>query len=219
MSRTMRRRALLVVSLGAALAGCGVFPTFHGDAASSTALPADQVLIVGRIDLVPSLRGDEQKLRVGAVDPFDTEGKLRQRAILFLSDEPSAERRQTSHVMNPRLGDWFVVAVPRSQRFVADAAVFMSYEPELLSRRQARVNTAQLVLPAPFALDIRPGDRAIYIGSWRVWRDEFHQVTRLQVSNDLVAARAELERRAGGATLLRAALPQLQATRAVAAAR
>jgi hypothetical protein len=219
MNRTRHRRALVLTALGVTLTGCGVIPTFHGEADAVAAPAADQVLLVGRIDLVPALRPDEQTLRVGSIDPFDTEGKLRQRAILFLDDQRPPERRQTGHVMNPRLGEWFVVAVPRTQRFVADAAVFMSYEPQMLGRRQARVNSAQLLLPALFELDIRPGDQALYIGSWRVWRDEFHQVTRLQVGQDLAAARAVLDRRTGGRVTLRTALPAVAATGAAALTR
>ncbi len=213
MSAALPRRRVVLGALGAALGatlpGCGVIPTFHPEARRDAALPADHVLIVGRIDLIPPLRDDDQHIRVGGIDPLDTEGKLRHRAVFFLADAPATERRQTASVMNPRLGEWFVVAVPRTQRYVADAAVFMAYEPLLYGRRQATVQTSQLVLPALFGFDIRPQDRAVYIGSWRVWRDEFHQVTRLLVSNELSVARTELERRVGGAVALRAALPDL----------
>lgn len=209
MTAAIRRRSLLLGALAAPLAGCSVIPTFHPEATAGAPLPADRVLLVGRIDLIPALRPDEQKLRIGSVDPFDTEGKLRRRAILFLSDTAVAERQQTSSVLNPLLGEWFVVALPRSQRFVADATVFMEYQPLLQGRRHATLETSQLLLPAPFAMDLRPTDQAVYIGSWRVWRDEFHQVSRMEVVDETAAARAALARRVGTGVALRTALPEI----------
>lgn len=207
MSAALGRRAVLLAAVAAPLAGCGVIPTFHAEAARGATVPADHVLVVGRIDLIPPLRSDDQKLRVGRLDPFDTEGKLRNRAVFFLADEPARERRQTASVMNPALGQWFVVALPRSQRFVTDAAVFMEYTPMLQGRRQGSIDTAQLQLPAPFALDLRPNDQAVYIGSWRVWRDEFQTVTRLEIADESAAARAALASRRGAGVALRTALP------------
>lgn len=212
----MDRRAVLrggtaaTAALLASLVGCSVIPTFHPELKQGMAVPPDHVLLVGRIDLIPPLQADEQKIRVGSVDPFDTAGKLRHRAVFFLDDVPAEKRRQTGSVMNPALGRWFVVPVPRSQRFVADAAVFMEYEPLLTGRRQAVVETAQLVLPALFAFDLRPTDQAVYIGSWRVWRDEFHQVTRLEIVDESAAARAALTGRLSAGVPLRAALPDVQ---------
>lgn len=203
------RRAMLLAALATQLAGCGVIPTFHPEVQRGTSVPADHVLLVGRIDLIPPLRADEQKIRVGRVDPFDTEGKLRHRAVFFLADALGSERRQTGSVMNPALGEWFVVALPRSKRFVADAAVFMAYEPRLQGRRQATVETSQLVLPALFAFDLRPTDQAVYIGSWRVWRDEFNQVTRLEIDDESAAAHAALTRHVDTRVALRTALPDV----------
>jgi len=209
MTASLRRRALLLASFAAPLAGCSVIPTFHPEVRRGTAVPADHVLVVGRIDLIPPLRADDQKIRVGTIDPFDTASKLRNRAVIFLADTPVKERRQTASVMNPVLGEWFVVALPRSQRHVADAAVFMEYEPQLQGRRQATVETAQLVLPALFAFDFRSTDQAVYIGSWRVWRDEFHAVTRLEIVDESAAARSALARQVGTVTAMRAVLPDI----------
>jgi hypothetical protein len=189
MSVWPRRRGVILAAMGWALSGCAIVPTFHAEA-TRAAVAADHVLLVGRIDLIPPLGADEQKLRIGGIDPADVRGKLHRRAVFFLDDAVATSRRQTASVMNPVLGEWFVVSIPRTQRFVTDAAVFMAYEPLLYGRRQAVVNTAQLMLPALFAWDIRPGDQALYVGSWRVWRDEFHQVTRFEVVDDLAGASA-----------------------------
>lgn len=187
-------RRIALAALGATaltpLSGCGtLIPSRYPEAQAGRAPGSDEVLLVGRIELVPRLRPDEQKLRVGTFDPADMRGQLHQRAVLFLGNTSTGERENTGHYINPPLEEWFAFVIKREHRHITDALVYMEYEPLLYGRRQAVVNTAQLQLPAPLSLDLRPEDRAVYVGTWRLWRDEFHQVTRATVVNDLAGAR------------------------------
>lgn len=190
------------------LIGCGsLIPSRYPEFTPSQALRDDEMLIVGRIELIPRLRPDEQKLRVGSFDPADMRGKLHQRAVLYLGASNPGAREPSGHYINPLLDEWFVFVVKREHRHITEALVYMEYEPLLYGKRQAAVNSAQLQLPAPIALDVRPQDKALYIGTWRIWRDEFHAVTRASVVNDLAGARAALLRMRGSDAGLRAALP------------
>lgn len=210
MQRT-RRHALAALGATAltALSGCGsLIPSRYPEAHAAAPLGEGELLIVGRIELVPRLRPDEQKLRVGNFDPADMRGKLHQRAVLFLGDANSGARETSGHYINPPLEEWFAFVIRREHRHITEALVYMEYEPLLYGKRQAVVNTSQLRLPAPLTLDVRREDKALYIGTWRLWRDEFHQVTRATVVNDLAGARAALVRLRGNDAGLRAQLPQ-----------
>ncbi len=75
-----------------------------------------------------------------------------------------------------------------------------------VSRRQAVTEQTELMIPAPVELDIRPLDKAIYIGTLRLHRDEFHEVTRAEVRDEFAAANAEFKRKFGTQASLRKAL-------------
>lgn len=207
MSRRQGMLAMGAVAL-TTLSGCGaLIPNRYPEVSGSHTPGNDEVWIVGRIELIPRLRPDEQKLRTGSFDIADMKGKLHQRAVIFLSDAASGTRETSGHYINPLLDEWFAFVIKREHRHITDATVYMEYEPLLYGKRQAVVNTAQLLLPAPVSLDVKRQDRAIYMGTWRVWRDEFHQVTRMNVVNDLAGARAALVRMRLNDPGLRSALP------------
>jgi hypothetical protein len=54
--------------------------------------------------------------------------------------------------------------------------------------------------------DVRPGDKAIYVGTLRLYRDEFHEVTKAELRDDYGAATAEFRKRFAGEPLPRKAL-------------
>ena len=62
------------------------------------------------------------------------------------------------------------VRLPRKHRYMVKGSVTMSFQARAVSRRQ--------VATEPVELDIRPGDKAIYLGTLRLHRDEFHEVTK-----------------------------------------
>lgn len=209
---------LLVAAIGSLccamlLAACGsLIPTAYREvgSASDRTIADSEILLVGRIEIIPPISAKEQKIRVGSFDPADMEGKLRQRALIYMASSEPRKRETSGHYINPRLGEWFTFAVPRSDRFVSEASVFMEYAPLMTGRRTATIDTVELRLPAPIALDIRDADRAVYIGTWRIWRDEFNQVTKVQFVNEHAAAASAVQKAGLGALPTRAALPALQ---------
>lgn len=203
-----RRHMLACAAASSLLAGCGaIAPRRHAEWRGGGPVPAGQVLLVGRIEVIPPIGATEQKIRI-ALDPADVRGTLHQRAMLFLADRPAGERDTSANYINPRLGEWFVCAVPRELRHVTEASIFMEYEPQMQGRRRSTVQSAQLLLPAPLALDVRDADKAVYVGTWKIWRDEFHQVTRVDVQVEAEAARRALRASAGADIDLRVAVPR-----------
>ncbi len=82
----------------------------------------------------------------------------------------------------------------------------MSFAMRVVSRREAVTEQTELLFPVPAELDIRPSDKAIYIGTLRLHRDEFHEVTRAEVRDDFAAASAEFKKKFGAGVTLRKAL-------------
>jgi hypothetical protein len=85
-------------------------------------------------------------------------------------------------------------------------SVTMAYALRVVSRRQSVSEQTELLFPAPLELDIRDADRAVYIGTLRLHRDEFHEVTRAEIRDDYGKATAEYRKRFPGAPLPRKAL-------------
>jgi len=212
MDRRRFASLLPTFALGGFAAGCG---TIHPQAQQLSDIDADSVMLVGRIELVPALRPEEQDLKMtsfGDWDPLGGKQVMVNRAILYLTDRPDAPREPTRSVSNPPLEQLFFMQIPRRQRYVAHAVVFLKHRLRVTSSRTADVDTTELWLPLRQEFDIRPGDRALYVGTWRVQRDEFNEVIGVRVLDHYATALVEMRKRFGGDAGLRAALPRWRDT-------
>ena len=189
----MRLAGALAAAL---LAGC---VTVSEDVASLSEVGADTVLVVGRIEIVPPLRPHEQHINPGS-DPFNMKRHYLGRAVLFMSEDASY-RERTGNALNPPLEQTFFLKLPRSHRFMVRGSVTME-----MAVRSGNLQQSELLFPAPLQLDLKASDRAVYVGTLRLHRDEFHEVTRAQVRDDYAAAVVEFRRRFGSADAPRKAL-------------
>jgi hypothetical protein len=207
MSRDKRHfilpRVLAFASL-AALAGCG---TLYTEPQGAKDLESDSVILVGRIELVPPLKANEQDLKMGTFDPMDAKGALTGRAVLYLSDDSKAAGEKTMEAMNPLLEKTFFVKIPKDRRYMVYGSVLMYHRVTAVNQRQAVVDSNELMIPAPVQFDIKPGDRAIYVGTWRLHRDEFNEVNKAQIIDQYASASAEFQKKFGTRLTLRKALP------------
>ncbi len=197
----MRLLAALTVAASLAAAGC---VTVSEGVGSWGEIGADAVLLVGKIEIVPRMRPEEQTFRAG-VDVFNTRRHHIGRAILFMSDQPRYQER-TGDALNPPLEETYFLTVPRSRRFVVKGSVTMELVARAVTARQSVMDHTELLFPGPIELDIRPTDRAIYVGTLRLHRDEFHEVTRAEVHDHFQAAYADFTRKFGPDRPLRKAL-------------
>lgn len=193
-------RRLLVAWAAAALAGC---VSVSEDLAAFGEVDAGSVMVVGKIEIVPPIKPDEQSFK--ALDPFNTKRHHIGRAILFMAEEPQY-RDHTDTALNPPLEQTYFLKLPRSKRYMVKGSVTMAFALRTVSRRQAVADHTELMFPSPVELDVRPGDRAIYVGTLRLHRDEFHEVTRAEVRDDYAKATAEFRTRFPDAPLPRKAL-------------
>lgn len=194
---------LLVLIAVAAVAAAGCVTISEG-VGSWSEIGADSVLLVGKIEVVPPVRPEEQRFRAG-LDVLNTKRHHIGRAILFVSDEPQYQER-TGDALNPTLETTYFLTVARSRRYMVKGSVTMELVARSVSARQSVMDHAELLFPGPIEFDIRPADKAIYVGTLRLHRDEFHEVTKAEVLDHFSAAYADFTRKFGAGVPLRKAL-------------
>jgi hypothetical protein len=192
------KRALLAAA--ALVAGC---VSVSEDVTSARDVGADAVMVVGKIEIVPPIKPDEQQYRAGW-DVFNSKRHFIGRAILFTADTPQY-RDRTGNVLNPPLEETFFVKLPKAHRYVVKGSVTMALVSQGASARSGYDQT-ELLFPVPLELDVRPGDKAIYIGTLRLHRDEFHEVTNAELRDDYAGAMKEFRKRYADEPLPRKAL-------------
>lgn len=173
------------------------------DVTTTREVDSDAVLVVGKIEVRPPIRAEEQKYQAGW-DLFNTKRHFLGRAILFTADTPQY-RERTGNALNPPLEETYFVKLPRSHRYIVKGSVSM----ELVSRgasARSGFDQTELLFPVPIEVDVRPGDKAVYVGTLRLYRDEFHEVTKAELRDDYAEAMTEFRKRFAGEPLPRKAL-------------
>jgi hypothetical protein len=161
----------------------------------------DEVIVVGRVELSPPLKPGEQK--VGS-----TYAEYKDVAFMVVGDAPRAVPMLGYGDLKSRLeaplGKEFFVKHPAKPFFVLRGFILMNLEIKVSSGNQAP-DSGQAPLNGLFQVDVKPGDRAVYVGTLRYTRDEFFE-TEATVRDDYARAKAEFEKRFGKGIVLRKAL-------------
>ncbi len=189
-------KAALLGILVTALGACGLPKP---EATSMADVDADSVLIVGAIEIVPPLNANERDVDMPN-DLFNASASVENRAVLWAADDPWAERSAFGFAINPELEGLYFFTVPRSLPYLVDGQITTSMRG-FIERR--------ILLPSPMHVDMRRRDRAIYVGTLRLARDDFNEVTSVEVLDDYRKASGEFEQRFGDGVELRRALLQI----------
>jgi hypothetical protein len=190
------------------LAGCG--PTILQPVTSVSEVGPDSVLVVGRLDIDPPLRPNEQQIRVGTIDPFGVGDKMRNHGFLSFSRSAETPSEKGEVVLNPRLGELYFVPVPKRTPYMVGGYIPIQYNMRMTGPRSLTVDDARIEVPGGLRYDIRAGDKAIYVGTLRLHRDEFNDVIKAYVVDEYAAASVEFKKRFGPGTELRKAIPHPQ---------
>ncbi len=165
-------------------------------------LPSGDVVLVGRIELDPPLKAGEQKLSKRYAE-------YERLALVIVDEEPREMDRlglgDMKQRINAPLGQNFFVHHPARPFYILKSWVVMQAEIKVQSPN-ARMEDPLAPLQGLFRVDVRPGDKAVYIGSIRYHRDEFFGTTKVVVRDDHAAANAEFQRRFGTGLSLRKSL-------------
>jgi len=190
----VRTRRPLVALAALLMAACAPAP--RAPLASLDALGRDEVVLVGKVELVPPLRKGEQKIRGMVV------GKIENTMHLMMDEKlrPMPE--------DPRIADFAGrIEAPIGETFFVRGKAAPSYLlGGLLFLDIGGSSQQRAIFPGGFQVGAKPGDRAIYIGTLRYQRDEFWEVQRVTVVDEYAKANAEYEAKFGKAQPLRKAL-------------
>jgi hypothetical protein len=187
-------RTAAALLLAAALAGCAPAP--RAPLESMQGLSGDEIVLVGRVELVPPLRKGEQKIR-GVV------GAEVENRILLLLDERPRELPQEPRVadyagrVEAPIGSTFFVRSSAKPFYILGGVLFLEIGGSSMQR---------IYFPGGMRVEPVAGERTAYIGTLRYHRDEFFEITRVTVVDDYVEARKEFAQRFGPGQRLSRAL-------------
>lgn len=189
--------ALVLMSLAACVPTSLVKPV-----TAASGLSAGQTIVVGKLELDPPLAPGEQKLG-------DSYKEFENVALMILDEQPRITHRLALGDLSRRIdapfGKNFFVQHPTQSFYILKSWVVMHAKIEM-SSPNATPRDTNAPLEGMFRVDVRPGDKAVYIGTIRYHRDEFFSTTKVIVKDDFTSAQAEFQRRFGKDVVLRKAL-------------
>lgn len=188
--------ALLLPLLAACVPASRIVPVD-----SLAQLSTDEVVLVGRIELNPPLKPGEQ--RVGERYP-----EFQDVAVMVTDRElrpvgPMLRWGDLGGRLDAPLGQDFYMRHPAVPFYILKGFILMHTD----IGPNASPGTGQAPLQGVFRVELRPGDRAVYIGTLRYTRDEFFE-TRASVRDDYVRAQKAFKARFGSNLSLRKSLAQ-----------
>ena len=177
-----------------ALAACA--PAARAPLTSIDALGRDEVVLVGKVELVPALRKHEQKIRGNVIGDFEN------RMYLVMDEKlrPLPDDLRVADYagrIEALMGSTFFVRSKAEPAYVLGGVVFLDMGGN---------NQQKAYFPGGFQVAVKPGDRALYVGTLRYHRDEFFEIQRITVVDEYREASAEFAAKFGKGQTLRKAL-------------
>jgi hypothetical protein len=159
-------------------------PSKRRDVDSPSDLGSGEVLLIGRIKLTPPIAKDEQVLSSVAEE-------WRGRVMVIIGDTftPLERPFKVSGYKNR------IEAPPDREFSVAVPANSFSIRGGVVPLRLHTPPSDEALLPGGFQVEVRPGDTALYIGTIHYHRDEFWQITKVEVEDDYDRVRTDCLRR------------------------
>lgn len=178
------RKPISLLLLGATLTVSGCFiPSVAPPANNLSDISDGSVILVGRIELVPPLDAKDQVLK----GPYADTAKN----IVYINLTPQLVDEDSAPNMGPtviqdKLGQFFFAKIKPGAIYIQDMMIYTAFTPD---------NTDSVKLPGGLKIDIRKGDRAVYIGTFRFTRNEYFDITKAQYINEYARANAEFRRK------------------------
>ncbi len=178
----------------------------YADSADSVA--GDETIIVGKIVISPPLDESEQTLTtvksqgccITQINPGANRYKNK---IILLTDS------KLRSIQEPEISDYNGrIEAPIGQDFYVRAK---NGKPLYVNRSEILMDVSgggaeKAVLPSGYKINIRPGDRAVYIGTIKYYRDEFFTVHKVEIIDDFERESAAFRKKFGRKFTLRKAL-------------
>jgi hypothetical protein len=163
---------------------------------SLSGLGGDETVVVGRIEIVPPLRKDEQKLK--GLNSGSFENKvflLANEHYRVLTDEPGMG--DYAGRIEAILGKNFFVRSNNKPFFILGGMMYLDLGGQ---------ETNRAYFPGGLKVPLKPGDKAVYVGTVQYHRNEFFEITKAAIVDDYDRANAEFKKKFRTKTPLRKAL-------------
>ncbi len=154
---------------------------------SLSGLDRDETVVVGRIELVPPLRKGEQTFKGIVI------GDLENKMILItddqyrqLTEEPGMS--DFAGRIEAKLGRTFFVRSQSKPFFILGGMLYLDLGGEEMNRAY---------FPGGLKVSLKPGEKAVYIGTVRYNRNEFFEITKASIIDDYDRANAEFKKKFG----------------------
>lgn len=169
-----------------------------------SSVPAGETVLVGKVILQPPLAPGEQKLG-------DSYREFENLAMLIAGESlrpvPQLKLGDLSRRIDAPFDKFYFVRGPAKPFYILKGWVVMRAKVEVVGPGADRSpDQTAAPLHGAFRIDIRAGDRAVYIGTIQYFRDEFFSTEKVVVRDEFSAANAEFKRRFGNEAVLRKAL-------------
>ena len=159
-------------------------------------LGANETIVVGRVELVPALHEHDQRLRGPMTGKFENKMFMMVEAeYRELTEEPGMGDFKGR--IDAAFGEEFVVRSTDEPFFIIAGMMYLSLGHGLPDAAY---------FPGGLEARIRPGDKAVYIGTIRYHRNEFFEVTDTEIVDEYDRVNAEFTSRFGNRHPLRKAL-------------
>ncbi len=175
---------------------------------SADSVQSGETVIAGKIVISPPLDESEQTLKA-----------VRSQGCCVMQINPQASRYKNKIILltdgklhsidDPQLSDYDGrIEAPIGEVFYVRAK---SAKPIYVNRSEILMDVygtgpEKAVLPSGYKIDIHPGDRAVYIGTIKYYRDEFFTVHRVEIIDDYEKESAAFRKKFGRKFALRKAL-------------
>ncbi len=146
-----------------------------------------ETVLVGRVELDPPLAEGEQ-----SIDGI-TVGKMKNRVFLLVDPEyrvfkKAAEAGDIKTYIEEDFGKTFYVRIPNKIQYINLIQFYLA-----IGSGGADI----AYLPAGVKIDIKPGDKAVYMGTLRYKRNEFFDIEKSMIVDDHKRATKEFQKKFG----------------------
>jgi hypothetical protein len=190
---TASRFRIPVLLLALALGACAGPARERVDGWSSVG--AGETLVVGRIELVPPLRKGEQKIEALNSGSFEN-------LVYLLADDKNRALPD-----EPKTADYDGrIEATLEQAFFVRSSDHPFYILGGVLWLEIGKGSNKAYFPGGLRVSLRSGDKAVYVGTVRYYRDEFWNFSKVTIVDDYDRANAEYRKKFGGKIALRKAL-------------
>lgn len=170
---------------------------------SISELQTNEIILVGRIELIPPLEDDEQNLKTA------TSGRFKNRVHMMVSEKkfdlddlPISAGNDSLFVEFGK--DFYIRQNQSGTLFYSGSLVLMESAARSVAGART-IDVGQMKLPGGLTYKINPRHKAVYIGTVRYYRDDYNAITKIRLINDYDKVNSRFIRKFGKKIKLRRA--------------